>query len=293
MDQQHMYGLFSAIDGHSANRRRNALEKFIKLNSDYALFEKLPLEASSWGRCGSMIPYMQERITYLTSLMPLLSSVKYLKHKRKIEQDIETWKNRIKSEEIRELLESLGLTFGCRRSWKRMLGRPACFSRVCQCGLFPLTENLCCTGRQHDFPSARAGFGIPGGQATTIFSINCAADFQCTADLVEVLPLESADFILCDDLYEHTQLPVRQNLFLSITELGCDNLFGGIAGDQVRFLRRLQRTVERGVDAANRAAGQTVAQLVIEPLDISRCEPGQLFIAQAGPDLAPWQLSMC
>ena len=55
-----------------------------------------------------MIPYMQERITYLTSLMPLLSSVKYLKHKRKIEQDIETWKNQIKSEEIRELLESLG-----------------------------------------------------------------------------------------------------------------------------------------------------------------------------------------
>ena len=108
MDQQHMYGLFSAIDGHSANRRRNALEKFIKLNSDYALFEKLPLEASSWGGCGSMIPYMQERITYLTSLMPLLSSVKYLKHKRKIEQDIETWKNQIKSEEIRELLESLG-----------------------------------------------------------------------------------------------------------------------------------------------------------------------------------------
>lgn len=108
MDQQHMYGLFSAIDEHSTNRRRNALEKFLKLNSDYALFEKLPLEASSWGGWGSMIPYMQERITYLTSLMPLLSSVKYLKHKQKIEHDIEIWKSRIKSEEIQELLESLG-----------------------------------------------------------------------------------------------------------------------------------------------------------------------------------------
>ena len=108
MDQQHMYGLFSAIDEHSTNRRRNALEKFLKLNSDYALFEKLPLEASSWGGWGSMIPYMQERITYLISLMPLLSSVKYLKHKQKIEHDIEIWKSRIKSEEIQELLESLG-----------------------------------------------------------------------------------------------------------------------------------------------------------------------------------------
>ena len=108
LDQQRMCGFFSAIEEHSANRRRNALEKLLKLNSDYILFEKLPLEASGWGGCGSMIPYMQERIIYLTSLMPLLSGVEYLKHKQKVEHDIEIWKNRIKSEEIQELLESLG-----------------------------------------------------------------------------------------------------------------------------------------------------------------------------------------
>ena len=108
LNQQRIYGLFSAIDNHSANRRRSALEKLLKLNSDYVLFENLPLEASSWGGYGSMIPYMQERITYLSSLMPLLSSVKYLKHKQKVEHDIEIWKNRINSEEIQELLESLG-----------------------------------------------------------------------------------------------------------------------------------------------------------------------------------------
>jgi hypothetical protein len=107
-DQQRMYGLFRAIDEHSANRRKNALEMLLKLNSDYTLFEKLPLEASGWGGYGSMIPYMQERITYLTLLMPLLSSIKYLKHRQRVERDIEIWKNRIKSEEIRELLESLG-----------------------------------------------------------------------------------------------------------------------------------------------------------------------------------------
>ena len=108
LNQQRMYGLFSAIDEHSADRRRDALEQLLKLNSDYALFETLPLEASSWGGCGSMIPYMQERITYLTSLIPLLSGVKYLKHKQKVEHDIEIWKDRIKNEEIQELLESLG-----------------------------------------------------------------------------------------------------------------------------------------------------------------------------------------
>ena len=55
-----------------------------------------------------MIPYMQERITYLTSLMPLLSGVAYLKHRQKVEHDIEIWKARIKSEEIQELFEALG-----------------------------------------------------------------------------------------------------------------------------------------------------------------------------------------
>ena len=108
LDQQRMCGLFGAIDKHGANRRRNALEKLLTLNRDYTLFEQLPLEASGWGGFGSAIPYMQERITYLTSLMPLFSGIECLKHRQKVERDIEIWKERIKSEEIQELLESLG-----------------------------------------------------------------------------------------------------------------------------------------------------------------------------------------
>lgn len=108
LDKQRIYALFRAIDDHSSSRRRSALEKLLNLNSDYTLFEKLPLEALSWGGFGSVIPYMQERITYLKSLMPLLSGIKYLKHKQKVEHDIENWNSLIKQEEIRELLESLG-----------------------------------------------------------------------------------------------------------------------------------------------------------------------------------------
>lgn len=107
-DQQRMYGLFSAIDEHGADRRRRTLGKLLALNSDYTLFEQLPLEALSWGGWGSMIPYMQDRITYLSSLLPMLSGIEYLKHKQKIESDIETWKSRIKYEEINELLRAMG-----------------------------------------------------------------------------------------------------------------------------------------------------------------------------------------
>ena len=41
-----------------------------------------------------------------------------------------------------------------------------------------------------------------------------------------------------------------------IAELGCDGLLSRVAGDQVSLLCRLQRAVERGVDAAHCTAGQ-------------------------------------
>ena len=107
-----------------------------------------------------------------------------------------------------------------------------------ECGLFPLTENLYRTGRQHDLPSAGAGLGIPGSQSAASFPVNCAADFQRTSDFIEVLPLESADltppqtggqlgveevmpnFILRDDFHERIQLLVRQYLLCPIAEPG-------------------------------------------------------------------------
>ena len=87
------------------------------------------------------------------------------------------------------------------------------------------------------------------------------------------------DFILHDDLHEHIQLLVRQYLLCPIAESGSGDLLGRVAGDQVRLLRRLQRTVERGVDAAHRTAGQTITQLLVEPLHIFRRDSSQLLIA--------------
>ena len=106
-DQNRMYGLFDAINEHDGDRSRLALRTLLSLISDYSLFVDLPLEASSWGGMGSMIPYMQERIEYLTSILPLLSGIDYLRHRRKVEQYIEMWRNRIRREEIDELMRFL------------------------------------------------------------------------------------------------------------------------------------------------------------------------------------------
>lgn len=103
-----MYYLFGAISESNADRRRKALEKFLKLNDDYAVFENLPLEDPGVGGWGSMIPYMQTRIDYLESLKPLFTGVKFLKHRQRIEQGIASWKAQIKQTEIHELLTALG-----------------------------------------------------------------------------------------------------------------------------------------------------------------------------------------
>ena len=104
-DKDRMYQLFSAIDELSCERRRKAVKQFLSLNADPDAFERLPLEPSHWGGTGSMIPYMQERIEYLRSIFPLVSGIKYLKQKQRIEREIECWKERIHSEEVSELLE--------------------------------------------------------------------------------------------------------------------------------------------------------------------------------------------
>ena len=105
-DEDQMCLLFTAIEELSCERRRKAVEKFLALNADPDVFERLSLEPSHWGGIGSMIPDMQERIEYLRSLLPLVSGIKYLKQKQRIEREIGCWKERIHSEEVRELLES-------------------------------------------------------------------------------------------------------------------------------------------------------------------------------------------
>lgn len=104
-DKERMYQLFSAINILSDERRKKAVETFLALNTNPDIFEQLPLEPFNNGLI-SIIPDMQKQIAYLCSLRPLVSGLKYLKQKHRIEQEIECWKDRIHSEEVRELLES-------------------------------------------------------------------------------------------------------------------------------------------------------------------------------------------
>ena len=105
-DEMRMYELFFAIGELPDVRRKKSIEKFLAYNSDPNIFAHLPLAPLCIGGGGSQIPYMQTRIDYLSSLLPIVSGLKYLKQKQRIEHDIEMWRAQIRSEEVSELLES-------------------------------------------------------------------------------------------------------------------------------------------------------------------------------------------
>lgn len=97
--------IFGFISELRAKLRKDCIIHFIKVNKDYELFEKLELEPNHWGGMGSMIPYMEKRITFYEALLPYLTGLDLLKHKKLILKKIEIWKLRIEREQIDEILE--------------------------------------------------------------------------------------------------------------------------------------------------------------------------------------------
>ena len=71
------------------------------LNDDYSYFKRLPLESSMWD---ASVPAMKKRIEYLLSLIPMLSGVEYIEHRLRVEKEIQVWEDRIKKEEVDQLL---------------------------------------------------------------------------------------------------------------------------------------------------------------------------------------------
>jgi hypothetical protein len=100
--------LFSSIAEaeFSSERRKKHLLHLIQLNTDPTLFEELQFESRSYGGWGSMIPYMESRISFLESLLPALTGLTYLKHKKRILRSIEAWRREIEREQTEEILEN-------------------------------------------------------------------------------------------------------------------------------------------------------------------------------------------
>ena len=80
---------------------------FLENNDSYETFELLSLTPNSYCGYGSLVPIFEERVKFLESLYPLLSDIKFLKHKILIEDKVNKLNNIIKKEEERDIIDNL------------------------------------------------------------------------------------------------------------------------------------------------------------------------------------------
>ena len=77
-----------------------AIKTFLNHNSNYDTFKKLSFSSSRWFGVGSLIPSYQKEIDFYKSLLPLLSGIDFIEHKKLVKEKIECLKKNIKNENI-------------------------------------------------------------------------------------------------------------------------------------------------------------------------------------------------
>ena len=80
---------------------------FLDNNQDFEMFNKLSLVPNHWSGSGSLVPAYQKQIDFLESLYPLVSGIKFLKHKIKIKSKVEMLHEMIKEEEVEVICRNL------------------------------------------------------------------------------------------------------------------------------------------------------------------------------------------
>lgn len=99
--------IFDFVCELDENLRRNAIKIFLDNNQDFEMFSKLSLVSNQWSGSGSLVPAYQKQIDFLESLYPLVSGIKFLKHKARIKSKVERLHEMIKREEVEEIYRNL------------------------------------------------------------------------------------------------------------------------------------------------------------------------------------------
>jgi hypothetical protein len=103
-DSSFMEFIFNVIRDFAPERRLALLAIFLQNNQSFEIFRGLSLEPLGWSWSGSAVPTLQGRIEYFESLLPLVNTVKLLKHKQLIEQEIQRLRNQIEYEKKRDFM---------------------------------------------------------------------------------------------------------------------------------------------------------------------------------------------
>ena len=103
-DPDFMRFLFGLIAELPPERRRSLVEHFLQHNKSFEVFENLTLVSGDVSGFGSLVPAIQARVEHLESLLPLVNTIDYLKHRQHIEHMIQENRNWIESEKKRDFM---------------------------------------------------------------------------------------------------------------------------------------------------------------------------------------------
>lgn len=104
IDKDKMRSLFGALTEISLKRTRDYIDLLVHCTEDYDIFVAIPLTPPSYSWSGSIVPIYSSWIEHLGKLLPIFSGLKYIKHKDMVLQLIDYYKNKIKEEEISDIL---------------------------------------------------------------------------------------------------------------------------------------------------------------------------------------------
>lgn len=96
--------LFEIISILPLDRRISYWLLFFEHNQSFDDFKALPLTPSSYGGTGSLVPVYSSWIDFLEQLLPHFTGIKWLQHKKRVEDHIKYSKDSIEREQINEIL---------------------------------------------------------------------------------------------------------------------------------------------------------------------------------------------
>ena len=99
-----MQYLFEALIEISIEYAYSFIPFLIACTDDYGIFESIPLTPLSYSWSGSCVPLYSSWVEHLEKLLPIFSGLKFIKHKNRVQQLIESYRIRIKDEEISDIL---------------------------------------------------------------------------------------------------------------------------------------------------------------------------------------------
>ena len=102
-DSENLIELFGILQDMKKEIRKRAILCFLECNSDYELFSHLSLVSNSWTGTSSLT----DKIIFCEELLSEIFGVQFLKHKKRIRDEIAKWKAVRNREEVDEILMNL------------------------------------------------------------------------------------------------------------------------------------------------------------------------------------------